>query len=282
MVKTAEPEGWRLAFHEFLPCNAAERPATLAELVSRAKAEGATCNLVLPANQYQIFQVERPAVQDDEVADALVWKLKELIDYPTEDAISDIFPYPDDATRGRGKQVNIVCSRKVLLKELIKLVEGSGLVLGSIDVTELALRNMARMFTVESQSLGFLYMRDGFGMMVLVKGDVMYLSRKFDIQQKALQDPARQDSVVQQLSLEIQRSVDYFESQMGQIPPRRIVLLGPDITLPLAQLVDPLLAVSVDDANWDSVLEEQDSENLNRLVQTLVAVGGAYREEVTG
>jgi MSHA biogenesis protein MshI len=138
------------------------------------------------------------------------------------------------------------------------------------------------MFTVESQSLGFLYMRDGFGMMVLVKGDVMYLSRKFDIQQKALQDPARQDSVVQQLSLEIQRSVDYFESQMGQIPPRRIVLLGPDITLPLAQLVDPLLAVSVDDANWDSVLEEQDSENLNRLVQTLVAVGGAYREEVAG
>jgi MSHA biogenesis protein MshI len=280
VVKASGQMAWRLEFHDFVPCNAAERSATLAALVGRAKAEGAACNIVLPSNQYQIFQIERPAVEDSELAAAVAWKLKDLIDYPPEDAISDVFAFPDDATRGRGKQVNVVSARKVILQELVKLVEGCGLVLQSIDVTELALSNLAQMFTVESQSLGLLYMRDGFGMMVLVKGGIMYLSRKLDIQQKQLLDPGKQEAVVQQLSLQIQRSVDYFESQMAQIPPRRILLLGPDISLPLAQLVDPLLALTVDDANWDEILEEQDSENLTRLVQTLVAVGGAYREEV--
>lgn len=280
VIKSKTQPGWQLDFHQFEPCTAAQRQSTLSALVGKAKADGCLCNLVLPANQYQLFQIEKPSVDESEVGEAVFWKLKDMIDYPLDDAVSDVFTFPDDASRGRGAQVNVVSARKTLLKEHVKLIESSGLALTSIDVTELALRNLARKFTVEDQSLGFIYMRDGFGMMVLVKGDTLYLSRKIDIQSQALQDQSRQETVVQQLSLEIQRSVDYFESQMAQIPPRRVVLLGPDITVPLAQLVDPLLAVAVDDANWDDVLEEQSSENLTRLVQTLVAVGGAFRCEV--
>lgn len=269
--------GQELTFHRFKKGNAAERQTVLSELVTEANASGADCHLVLTNQQYQIFQVDRPEVEDTELRASVHWKLSDLIDYPLDDAVSDVFEFPEDASRGR-KLVNLVCARKAIIKEYIQLMEACGLNLVSIDVIDLALRNIAQRFVDEDSAIGLLYLRQGFGMLVLVKGQMLYLSRKMEVRESALKEPAQQESVVQQLSLEIQRSLDYFESQLRQIPPRQILLLGPDISLPLAQLLDPLLAVSVEDANFDDLLPEQNSESLMELVQTLVAVGGVQRE----
>ncbi len=266
-----------VSFHRFQKCNAAEREKVLTELVSDAGVSGADCHLVLTNNQYQVFQIDRPEVESGELRASAHWKLNDLIDYPLDDAISDVFDFPEDASRGR-KLINVVCARKTILKEYIQLMEACDLELVSIDVIDLALRNIAQRFVDEESTIGLLYLRQGFGMLVLVKGNTLYLSRKMEVREESLRDPAQQEAVVQQLSLEMQRSLDYFESQLRQIPPRQVLLLGPDVTLPLAQLLDPLLAVSVEDANFDEFLPEQDSENLTSLVQTLIAVGGAYRE----
>ncbi|PID43797.1 MAG: biogenesis protein MshI [Proteobacteria bacterium] len=282
LAKTcASGDGRRsLEFHGFEPCNAADRENALTKLVEASRSSGASCNLVLTNNQYQVFQIERPAVDDAELRDSLHWKLNDLIDYPLDDAVSDLFEFPEDASRGR-KLINAVCARKSILKEYVALLKKCHLDLVSIDIIDLALRNIARTFIgtgIETEgAVGFLYLRNGFGMMILVKGENLYLSRKIDVDVDALKDPSRQETVMQKLSLEVQRSLDYVESQLRQIPPRQLLLLGPDISFPLPQLLDPLLAVSVEDANFDGLLPEQDSANLTTLVQTLVAVGGACR-----
>ncbi|MCG8610590.1 MAG: biogenesis protein MshI [Pseudomonadales bacterium] len=267
-----------LQYHNFRPCNAAERAETLSQLVAEAQCNNARCHLVLPTSNYQTFQVEKPAVEEAEMAEAVRWKLNDLIDYPIDDAVSDVFEFPSDAGRSRGKMINVVSARKVVLSDQIKLIQDAGLELHCIDITELALRNICNFFVVDEQTLGFMYLRPGFGIIIFVKGDHLYLSRKIDVNEAALNSPDTQEAALGQLSLEIQRSMDFFESQLGQIPPKRLLLIGPDVSLPLAQMLDPLLGVAVDDANWDEVLEEQDGENLSRLVMTLPAVGAAYRE----
>lgn len=66
----------------FAECMPAQRSATLAGLVSEQGWHKAPVTLVLPMEQYQVFQVDRPeGVEDTELADALKWKLKDFLDF---------------------------------------------------------------------------------------------------------------------------------------------------------------------------------------------------------
>lgn len=54
--------------------------------------------------------------------------------------------------------------------------------------------------------------------MIVCKGETLYLSRRLDVTSDDLRDAARQENAVQSLALEMQRSLDYYESQLGQVP----------------------------------------------------------------
>ena len=77
-----------------------------------------------------------------------------------------------------------------------------------------------------------------------------YLSRRLDVPASGLRDAARQESVVQGLALEMQRSLDYYESQMGQVPPAHIHLVAKDSVLPLASMLSSYLAAGVSNLDW--------------------------------
>ena len=105
----------------FVECVSAQRQDTLSKLVDDQGWAGVPAVLVLPIDQYQVFQVERPeGVEDSELADALKWKLKDFLDFSPADAVSDVFAFPEDASRGRGPLVNVVAARKSLVRELAR------------------------------------------------------------------------------------------------------------------------------------------------------------------
>jgi hypothetical protein len=204
-------------------CSAAERKTVIAELVSDFKLKGMRCNLVLPVNQYKTYPIERPKVEASELVDAARWRIRDMLDFDLEDAVTDVYDFPVDALRGRPEQINVVVCRSALVKESLALVSDSGLELESIDIVDLALCTVARRLSDdEHKSQAILYLRNGAGIMVLVKNGDLYLSRHFDFSIQSLNEPSQQESAIQNLALEIQRSFDYFESQMGQVPPRQI------------------------------------------------------------
>ncbi|SFN41410.1 biogenesis protein MshI [Marinobacter pelagius] len=235
----------------FVECPSARRAEVLGSLVGELGWSGALADLVLPMEQYQVFQMERPAGLDDaELADALKWKLRDLLEFSPADAISDVFPFPADAARGRGELVNVVAARKSLLKELVALVQQSGLKPGRIDIAELALRNLAARLDPDSKGAALVHLRQSYGQMIICRGQTLYLSRRLDVSASGLRDAARQESVVQALALEMQRSLDYYESQMGQVPPAHIHLVAKDRDLPLASMLSSYLAAGVSNLDW--------------------------------
>ena len=277
----AEENSPHIVFQDFVTCKAAQRQGALSGVVEERNLKGIACNLVLSSDQYQIFQTEKPPVADTELAEAIRWKVKDLIDYPLEDAITDVFDFPDDATRGRGSIINVVSVRKVLLQENIRLIEESGLELESIDITELVLRNVSMRYDTTGNGLALLFLRPGFGMILVSKGDTMYFSRRFDFSLDALKDTASQETTIQNLALEVQRSLDYYESQMGQVPPKELLLIGPDDTFPLANMLGQNLAVKVNKLDVTPLFSEGVSEGVagsDTLVQSFAAVGAALRE----
>ena len=235
----------------FAECLPAKRQQTLEELVSEYGWEGAPTILVLPIDQYQVFQVERPeGVEDSELADALKWKLKDFLDFSPTEAVSDSFPFPEDATRGRGALVNLVAARKSLVLELVSLVHDAGLALQKIDIAELALRNFAAALDTANVGVAVVHLRNTYGQMVVCRGDTLYLSRRLELSYDDMQDASRQEEAVQSLALEMQRSMDYFESQLGQAPPSVIRLVTKDSVLPLTSMLGSYLAAGIEAPDW--------------------------------
>lgn len=261
----------------FRACNAAERKDVLSTLVKEFGLQAYPCNLVLPADQYQTYPIEKPKVDDSELADAARWKIKDMLDYDIEHAVTDVYDFPADALRGRPAQLNVIASRHAIIKGYVDLVNDSELELESIDVADLALRNVAVRSAEEERPVAILYLRQGSGMMALVKNGLLYLARHFDFSLNALNDPGQQESVIQNLGLEVQRSFDYFESQMGQVPPQTLTLIGPDPSIPLGNMMGSAIAARVQSFDWAQITGE-DKKDIE-AIQCLVAAGAALRSE---
>lgn len=253
------PEGisWSLARNgsvttaDFVTCGTARRAEALAELVSSKNLSRTITSLILPLNQYSVFQLERPdELADNELAGALRWKLKDLLDYNPSEAVCDVFPFPSDASRGRGTLVNVVAARKALAADLVNLASQAGLTLDNITIAELALRNFAATLDPQGRGVALVHLRDSYGQMIICKGPVLYLSRRLDVTADDLRDASRQEQAVQSLALEMQRSLDYFESQLGQVPPRAIHLVARDAVLPLASMLSSYMAPVVETIDW--------------------------------
>jgi len=54
--------------------------------------------------------------------------------------------------------------------------------------------------------------------MVFCRGNMIYMARRIEVSLAQLRDAASQEQAVQALALEMQRSLDYFESQLRQVP----------------------------------------------------------------
>jgi len=237
----------------FVDCSPAKRSSVLGALASERRWVGADATLILPLDQYQVFQLERPeGVDESELGDALKWKLKDVLDFNPSDAVSDVFPFPEDASRGRGNLLNVVAARKSLVSELVELVKNSSLTLVSIDIAELALRNLVPYIDPDRRGTALVHMRERFGQMIVCKGNTLYLSRKLDVASDDLRDASSQESAVQSLGLEMQRSLDYYESQLGQVPPAVIKLVASDNVLPLSSMLASYVAATVKTLDWSS------------------------------
>ena len=252
------PDGiaWATSGNEtgFIECPSARREQELSAAVQQNGWAGARATLVLPLDQYQVFQLERPeGLEESELGDALKWKLKEFLDFSPSEAVSDVFPFPEDASRGRGDLVNVVAARKSLLRELIDLVNASGLELVTIDIAELALTHLVARLDENQRGAALVHMRGRYGQMVVGKGNTLYLSRRLDVSIDDLHDASQQENAIQSLALEMQRSLDYYESQLGQVPPAKIRFVTRDTSLPLPSMLGSYLASGVETLNWNEL-----------------------------
>lgn len=262
--------------YAFEPCNAAERVSKLRTIVDEQGLAGMACRVVLPFDQYKTYSIDKPQVEENEVPEAARWRVKDMLEFDLDDAVTDVYEFPVDALRGRSAQVNVVVCRRTIIQGLVSLVNESGLVLESIDIADLCLRNVAVTQVSDSERpIAILYLRRGAGIMVFVKDNSLYLARHFDFSTEALNEPSQQEQVIQQLALEVQRSFDYFESQLGQRPPGELILFGPDPNIPLANMLGGSITAKVTALDLNALGMEDGLDAVNALV----SVGATYREE---
>jgi MSHA biogenesis protein MshI len=257
-----------------------DEPPPLGAYIAEQGLIGAACNAVIPSSGYSLLLSDAPKVEDAELADAMRWKIKDLIEFPVEDAVIDVFRLPEDARRGDTPMVYVAVARRSLVEHIIGMLDSIGLKLDSIDIIDLALRNLSLLCPKEQHGLAMVQLSSGTGNLNVIRGQQLYLSRRFDIDfQGGLLDPLP----VNALTLELQRSLDYYERQMDQESPSSIYICGDGVSVDkVSDTMRSSLAGELKVLPLGELMTLPDGCDELSLTSCIGAIGGALRNEVAG
>lgn len=248
----------------------------LARLVSRYQLKRATCTTVLNLDEYKLLLTEAPDVRAEELRAALRWRLKDLIDFHVSDAAIDAFDLPQGSGAGQGRSMFAVVAENRVIRERVALLHAASVHLDIIDIPELSQRNVAATAAEDVSGVAFLSLTDRAGLITITRQGELYFSRTLE-GGAAAWSAAGPERSADRLVLEIQRSLDYFDSHFRQSPVAHLLLDPVAATLPdLAEHLGANLNVRVSAWNPELALDWQ----VQAPAQPWLAVlGAALREE---
>jgi MSHA biogenesis protein MshI len=193
---------------------------------------------IIDTDDYQIVQVEAPEVPEDELNNAVRWKLGDVLNFPAADAVIDVFEIPQSPARSQTKMISVVAARKAAVQRVADLVAPRAPGFDVIDIPELCLRNLSVLLPQDAKGVALLAFGEGFAQLVLTRQGVLYLTRRIelhksmDVRHDATSDsdavPASSGIDAAALALQLQRSLDYYESFFDQAPITHLVLAPGD------------------------------------------------------
>lgn len=204
----------------------------LAALFQHKAPPALSCHLCLSHHFYQMLLVDSPNVPDGELREAVTWRVKDLITQPVEKMVVDVFRLPADAYRGRMNMLYAALVERARVSGLVELCERHDLGLLSIGVAELALAQVSQQLPeTQNRSVAVLHLTENDGSINLAENGYLYLTRTLEMQAAGgysgnldfSQDPA------DNLALDIQRSLDYYESQLGKSGVSRVYVVSKSV-----------------------------------------------------
>jgi len=258
--------------------------ASLAKLRRAANMDACNVTTLLAPSEYQMLMVDTPNVPASELKTAVRWKIKDSLSYHVEDATIDVLSIPaGKAGVERVQSVYVIAASNITIKKRIALFEQAGIDLGVIDIPEMAQRNIASLFDQSDQALALLSFDENGGLLTFTAGGELYLSRFMEISVGQLLDA--NDSLRKQyrdrVEFELQRSLDYFDSQFSHMPVSRVLVCVPDSSGLVAFLADAVEA-KVEKLDLSQVMDISavpalsDSEY---VAHALSSLGAALRPE---
>lgn len=277
------PGQFRIAACSFFPQDSTDTAVTSAQdAVKRQGLRGVSAVAVLSPEDYSLFQVEVPEVEHEELKSAIRWRIKDLLDFHIDDAVLDIFDLPVSQRRTGPRMMYVVVAKQSLIQAYIDQMERMGLEIAAIDITELALRNVLALSDKPDAFQALLYLPPRYGLIEIVQGDTLYLNRRIEINGSDLEEQGGfgLDEQLDSLVLELQRSLDYHESQfgLGLIP--AISIIAPESRRERLQaFANESLAANVTLLDLNGKLDGVESIDVSTLYRCLPAIGAALRSD---
>lgn len=283
---------------EFRPCMTTERQAALAELLKERHLTNIPVTTVLEPGSYSLHLVDAPNVQPAEMKDAIRWRIKELIDFDIEEAVYDIFDVPGRNLRGQGgRMMYAVVTRASVIQTKVEQLRSAGLKPKIIDVPELCLRNIAALVD-DGGGVAILHLSPQSGAIVLTCNSTLFVARSINIGlnrlRNALTKRAEQSDeeftadaatteynhFVENIILEIQRSLDYYERHSSNPPITNLYISPVDQELPgFVPYLKENLGINVNALNLNTIMQCTKELSDNLQLRLFYVIGAALRDE---
>ena len=233
----------------------------------------------LPHSAYSLVQLEAPELDQEELREAMRWRVKDLIDFPVEQAVIDVFPLPPSRRPGAPSLLYAVVAQALDVDALATAAHAAGLKVLAIDVVEMAIRNLSLHLDKPERARAYLHLLPGQTIIEIADGAQVYLSRRVMQDFDADADIELLRAQMENLALEVQRSLDYFESQyaLGAADKLSVIVCRDTLFEAFSQVAGAFLTVPTERFSFEG-LETADGVELRVLGRGVTALGAALRE----
>jgi MSHA biogenesis protein MshI len=160
------------------------------------------------------------------------------------------------------------------------MISAAGINLDVIDIPEMAQRNLASLLPEDAKGIVLLSFTPNGGLITITKQSEIYLSRSIDIGLDMLTQSQDSAGLFDRIALEVQRSLDYYDSHFRQSPINTLALAPMPREIP--GLVDYLKAnLNANVLTMDLTQLMECDAQLPPALQSacLGALGAALRQE---
>jgi MSHA biogenesis protein MshI len=261
----------------FFPSGAeSDWPDGMRKLARDLSGNGLDTVVVPHAQLVSLMQLSIPPTPESERIGALKFRAREVSQVPIEDMLLD---YVDVAgTRARGGEPPCYCAiaSRERMTRLRDAALGAGFHLEAIDVADMALSHVLGRAAGEGEAVSALVLGNQGLRFVIVNEGKLSLFRSSTLTAEHFRNGFAEH--LDQLLLEVQRTIDFYESHYTTPPPKRLLLM-PDwpFTEALAEALTPALRVRPEPFSLDEVLQSTDRLGSPAPDLMVLAVGAALR-----
>lgn len=252
-------------------------PATaLGREVDRLGLAGSPAVAVLDDSAYQLLHLEAPDVPAEEMADALRWRLGDLIDFPPDEAVITTLPQHSD--RAASRMVFAFVARRSEVQRVIDTITAAGLTPTAVEVRESALRNLTARIPDEAGGTATIHLCRDDGVILLTHDQGLYLARRLEAGTGRLAEGGTLE--MEEVALELQRSLDYYERQLASAPAARALIAPTPMDRgPLIDYINTNLNIAASALELSHVLNIECEAEAGTLSRATLAAGAALRSE---
>lgn len=259
-------------------------PANIADATKELHLNRYNCSFLLNSGEYQMLAVEAPNVPPAELKTAVLWRIKDMLDFGVDDATVDVLDIPaDKSAQSRNRSLYAVAARNGVIKKRMTDFDAAKLPVSVIDIPELAQRNIASLLEDKGRGLALLSFDESGGLLTFTADGELYLSRHIDVPLSQLSEPdsEQRQRHFDRIALELQRSMDHFERQFSFITISKLVLAPLPPVVNLESYLATNLYLPVSTLNLDDVFDFSalPGEGAAQRMQCFLVLGAALRTE---
>lgn len=249
----------------------ADTPEQFQRRLRELKAGAGEVIAVLALRQYQLLQIEAPAVPPAELRAAARWRIKDLVDSHLDDITLDVLRVGDDRPRAQ-QQLYVVAAQNPAIAKATQACSEAGLPLTVIDIRETVQRNLQTALAdhagIDAQASAALVVDGDQALLTVAANGELFYTRRLAwddtllAPREAAGHPLRQDEgwgsdfdSAPPLVVELQRSVDVWERSWPNLPLAALFVHAGERTDALVERLEPQLGLPVRPMRIESVFE---------------------------
>lgn len=281
---------------EFQPLSVDDDPVSVLQMrIKQLGLQKVPVNTSLLVNEFSLLMLEAPNVEPGEMQQAIRWNLRDQIDFDIEQAVVDVFEIPRQTDSSRMAMVYVVVARKQTIQHYVDQMESAEVNLQYIDIPQLAQRNISQLLTEEQTGVALLSLNNNSGLLTLCHQDNLYLTREIESAsihaepmpetsvdatelQFATASSPQQDAI-NNVVLELQRSLDYYESHFALSPITNLTLSPSDEPLDnVVEMIEQASGMRVKLCQLNELIEADFELTQQLQTRCFQAIGLALRE----